>query len=117
MFEGACTAPSFSVDPMQTLMSVVGIVTLLCIAWLLSTNRSAINKRTVLTAFAVQAGIAGLILFVPQGSGLLDVVVGGVQHVIDYGNDGKEAIRLFLQRGYETGVLPRLIQPEFVSGD
>jgi CNT family concentrative nucleoside transporter len=73
---------------MQTMMSIVGIFSLLAIAYLLSNNRKAINRRTVLTAFALQAGIAGLILFVPQGSGLLDVVVGGVQHVIDYGNDG-----------------------------
>ena len=73
---------------MQTIMSVVGAVALLGIAYLLSDNRSAINRRTVATAFAVQAAIAGFILFVPQGSSMLDVVVRGVQHVIDYGNDG-----------------------------
>lgn len=73
---------------MQTIMSLVGIVSLLGIAYLLSNNRGAINRRTVMTAFALQAGIAGLILFVPQGSSLLDVIVRGVQHVINYGNDG-----------------------------
>ena len=73
---------------MQTIMSIVGIFSLLGIAWLLSTNRRAINRRTILTAFAVQASIAGLILFVPQGSSMLDVIVRGVQHVIDFGNDG-----------------------------
>jgi CNT family concentrative nucleoside transporter len=59
---------------MQTLMSIVGIFVLLAIAFLLSTDRSAINRRTVMTAFALQAGIAGLIMFVPQGSDVLDVV-------------------------------------------
>ena len=73
---------------MQTLMSIVGMFVLLAIAYLLSTDRKAINRRTVMTAFAVQTGIAGLILFVPQGSDLLDVVVRGVQHVINFGNDG-----------------------------
>jgi CNT family concentrative nucleoside transporter len=73
---------------MQTLMSVVGIFSLLGIAWLLSNNRAAINRRTVMTAFILQASIAGLILFVPQGSSLLDVIVQGVQHVINYANDG-----------------------------
>ena len=73
---------------MQTLMSIVGMVVLLAIAYLLSSNRKAINRRTVLTALAVQTGIAGLIMYVPQGSEALDVVVRGVQHVIDYGNDG-----------------------------
>ena len=73
---------------MQTFMSIVGMLVLLAIAYLLSTDRKAINRRTVMTAFALQIGIAGLIMFVPQGGDLLDVVVRGVQHVIDFGNDG-----------------------------
>ena len=73
---------------MQTVMSLVGMFVLLAIAYLLSTNRSAINRRTVMTAFALQFGIAGIIMIVPQGSDMLDVVVNGVQHVINYGNDG-----------------------------
>ena len=73
---------------MQTLMSIVGMFVLLTIAYLLSTDRKAINRRTIVTAFAVQTAIAGLIMYVPQGSSMLDVIVQGVQHVIDYGNDG-----------------------------
>ena len=77
---------------MQTLMSIIGIFVLLGIAYAISTNRSAINRRTVLTAFALQAAIAALILFVPQGSAWLDVVVRGVQHIINYANDGIEFV-------------------------
>lgn len=73
---------------MQTLMSIVGMFVLLAIAYLLSTDRKAINRRTVMTALALQTAIAGLIMYVPQGSSMLDVIVQGVQHVIDYGNDG-----------------------------
>ena len=73
---------------MQTFMSLVGMFSLLVIAFLLSNNRAAINRRTVATAFAIQASIAGLILFVPQGSSLLDVIVQGVQHIINYADDG-----------------------------
>ena len=73
---------------MQTLMSIVGMFVLLAIAYLLSTDRKAINRRTVMTALALQIAIAGLIMYVPQGSSMLDVIVQGVQHVIDYGNDG-----------------------------
>jgi CNT family concentrative nucleoside transporter len=73
-------------------MSIVGIFTLLLIAFLLSTDRSAINRRTVITAFSLQVGIAAFILFVPQGSGFLDVIVRGVQHVLNYGNDGIEFV-------------------------
>lgn len=77
---------------MQSLISIVGIFTLLLIAFLLSTDRSAINRRTVITAFSLQVGIAAFILFVPQGSGFLDVIVRGVQHVINYGNEGIEFV-------------------------
>ncbi len=77
---------------MQSLMSIVGIFTLLLIAFLLSTDRSAINRRTVIMAFSLQVGIAAFILFVPQGSGFLDVIVRGVQHVLNYGNDGIEFV-------------------------
>ena len=73
-------------------MSFIGIATLLGIAYAISGNRRAINRRTVLTAFVLQTGIAALILFVPQGSAWLDVVVRGVQHVIDYANDGIEFV-------------------------
>jgi CNT family concentrative nucleoside transporter len=73
-------------------MSIVGIFTLLLIAFLLSTDRSAINRRTVIMAFSLQVGIAAFILFVPQGSGFLDVIVRGVQHVLNYGNDGIEFV-------------------------
>lgn len=73
---------------MQALISIAGMIMLLAIAYVLSTDRKAINPRTIGTAFAVQVGIAALILYVPQGSEILDVVVRGVQHVIDYGNDG-----------------------------
>jgi 1,4-dihydroxy-6-naphthoate synthase len=38
-------------------------------------------------------------------------------HTVDYGSDGKQAIRQFLRRGYEAGILPRLIEPEFVTED
>ncbi len=77
---------------MQSLMSIVGIFTLFVIAFVLSTDRSAINRRTVITAFSLQVGIAAFILFFPQGSAFLDVIVRGVQHVINYGNDGIEFV-------------------------
>lgn len=73
---------------MQMLVSFVGILSIAALAVLMSTNRSAINRRTVLIAFAIQTTIAALILFVPAGSVVLDAVVRGVQRVINYGNDG-----------------------------
>jgi len=69
---------------MTIMMSVVGIATLFALALLLSNNRKAINRRTVVTAFALQVGIAALILYVPHGDTLLNGLAGGVQNVIDY---------------------------------
>lgn len=77
---------------MQTLIGLVGVLLLLTIAYLMSTNRGAINFRTVAIAFSLQVTIAALILFVPQGSLWLDVVVKGVQQVINYSNDGIEFV-------------------------
>ena len=69
-------------------MSLVGIATIFSIALLLSSNRRAINIRTISMAFLVQTVIGALVLFVPAGGLVLDKVVKGVQTVINYGNDG-----------------------------
>jgi 1,4-dihydroxy-6-naphthoate synthase len=37
------------------------------------------------------------------------------ERTLDYGDDGREAVRLFLRRGHEAGVLPRLVEPEFLA--
>jgi concentrative nucleoside transporter, CNT family len=85
---------------MQILTGLGGVVLLLLIAWLLSTDRKSINKRTIVLAFALQVGIAALILYVPFGRDLLGGVVRAVQHVIDYGNDGIQFV--FGTRTYES---------------
>jgi CNT family concentrative nucleoside transporter len=73
---------------MQVVMSLVGVATIFSIALLLSSNRRAINVRTISMAFLVQTVIGALVLFVPAGGLVLDKVVKGVQTVINYGNDG-----------------------------
>ena len=77
---------------MQSLTGLLGIVLLFAVAVLLSANRGAIKLRTVAIAFALQVGIAALILYVPYGRQLLGGVVRGVQHVINYGNAGIEFV-------------------------
>lgn len=73
---------------MQILMSLVGIISLLLIAFLLSDNRKAINPRTVFGAFAIQAGLGALVLYVPLGQEILGAVSSGVGDVISYANQG-----------------------------
>jgi 1,4-dihydroxy-6-naphthoate synthase len=34
---------------------------------------------------------------------------------LDYGEQGREAVRLFLERGHQAGILPRRVVPEFVD--
>lgn len=77
---------------MQLLMSVVGILTIFALAFLISTNRRAVNRRTLMIAFGLQAAIAALVLYVPAGGRLLDKVVRGVQFVINQGKHGVEFV-------------------------
>lgn len=73
---------------MQILMGLIGMVVLLLIAVLLSSNRKAINLRTVLGAWLIQVGIGALILYVPAGRKVLLAMSEGVANVIAYGNAG-----------------------------
>ena len=34
---------------------------------------------------------------------------------LDFGERGREAVRLFLERGYQAGVIPTLVTPEFID--
>jgi len=77
---------------MQVLMSLVGVVTIFVIAWLMSTNRRAISMRVVGGAFAVQATVGAIVLYVPQGGAVLDKVVKGIQFVINQGKHGIEFV-------------------------
>lgn len=73
---------------MNIVMGIVGIFTLLAIALLFSENRKAIKFRTVSLAFALQAGLAAFVLYLPAGQRVLSTIAGGVQAVIDSAQAG-----------------------------
>ncbi|MFQ1048090.1 NupC/NupG family nucleoside CNT transporter [Avibacterium paragallinarum] len=73
---------------MNTLISVVGIIVLLVIAILLSSNRRAIRLRTVVGALLIQILIGAFILYVPTGRNILLAMANGISNVINYGNEG-----------------------------
>jgi CNT family concentrative nucleoside transporter len=75
---------------MISLMSLVGIASLLVIAFLCSANRKKINLRTVGGAFALQVLIGAFVLYVPAGREVLNGISLGVAQVISYANDGIE---------------------------
>ncbi|WP_220718871.1 NupC/NupG family nucleoside CNT transporter [Agarivorans litoreus] len=72
----------------STVMSLVGVLALLGVAFLLSDNKKRINKRTVLGAFAIQAGFGAFVLYLPFGQDVLAAVSGGVQSIIDSAQAG-----------------------------
>ncbi|WP_016914675.1 NupC/NupG family nucleoside CNT transporter [Vreelandella stevensii] len=73
---------------MTLIMSLVGMVTLVAIALVFSYDRKAIRLRTVLGAFAIQAGIGAFVLYVPFGQAVLQAISAGVSQVLVYANDG-----------------------------
>lgn len=69
-------------------MGLVGMLALLAIAVALSSNRKAINLRTVVGAWLIQVAIGALVLYVPAGRKVLLAMSEGVANVIAYGNSG-----------------------------
>ena len=86
---------------MQILMSLGGMLLILAIAFLLSSNRKAIRPRVVLSAFALQAGLAALVLYVPWGNRVLQGAATGVSNLLGYANEGTK----FLFGGLATDPL------------
>lgn len=73
---------------MQIAKSLAGIALILAIAWLLSSNRKAIRPRVVGAAFALQAGFAALVLYVPWGNAALRGAARGVENLLGYAQAG-----------------------------
>ena len=69
-------------------IGIAGILVILAIAVALSTDRRAIRPRVVGAAFALQAGIAVLVLYVPWGKKVLQTLSAGVAGLLGYANEG-----------------------------
>lgn len=69
-------------------IGIAGILVILAIAVALSTDRRAIRLRVVGAAFALQAGIAVLVLYVPWGKKVLQTLSAGVAGLLGYANEG-----------------------------
>ena len=75
---------------MQVLWGIGGMVALLAIAFGLSTNRRAINPRTVFVALAIQVVLGVVVLYWEAGKRALEAASNAVQAVIDSSNEGIE---------------------------
>ncbi|WP_425230963.1 NupC/NupG family nucleoside CNT transporter [Sphingomonas sp.] len=76
----------------RLLIGLAGILVILGIAVLLSTNRRAIRLRVVGAAFALQAGIAVLVLYVPAGKLVIEALARGVANLLGYAQAGIDFI-------------------------
>ncbi len=72
----------------SSLFSVVGMAVLFLIAWVFSSNKRAINYRTIVSAFVIQVALGALALYVPLGREMLQGLASGIQSVISYGYEG-----------------------------
>lgn len=73
-------------------IGILGIAAILAIAVLLSSNRRAIRLRVVGAAFALQAGIAVLVLYVPAGRAAIEGMARGVSALLGYAQAGTDFI-------------------------
>ncbi len=73
---------------MTTVISLLGIVVLLCLAIALSKHRSSINWRTIGGAFALQFLIGAFALYLPFGRSVLEAISNSVTSILQYGQSG-----------------------------
>jgi CNT family concentrative nucleoside transporter len=70
------------------LIGIAGILVILALAVALSTDRRAIRPRVVLSAFALQVGIAVMVLYVDWGKRVLATMSAGVSNLLGYAKAG-----------------------------
>lgn len=76
----------------SVLTSIAGMAVILLLAFSLSTGRRNIRLRVVAAAFALQAGIAILVLYVPAGKNIIEAMSTGVSNLLSYAADGTNFI-------------------------
>ena len=72
------------------LVNLIGIVAILAIAFLLSTDRKRIRLRVVGPAFLLQVAIAFLVLYTPWGRAGIQAAANGVAALLGYATTGTE---------------------------
>jgi CNT family concentrative nucleoside transporter len=77
---------------LKLLTGLAGMLVIVAIAIALSSDRRAIRPRVVGAAFALQAGIAFLVLYVPAGRAAVAWMAGGVGALLGYAQAGTDFI-------------------------
>lgn len=74
------------------LIGILGIIVILGIAVLFSTDRKAINLRIVGAAFVLQVVVAAIVVYSEVGKSVIEKMSDGVQHVMNYSREGIEFV-------------------------
>ncbi|MGQ0559141.1 MAG: NupC/NupG family nucleoside CNT transporter [Sphingosinicella sp.] len=77
---------------MERFIGLIGIVAIIGIAVALSSNWRAIRIRVVAAAFALQAGLAILVLYASWGRALIEAMSRGVSNLLGYAGEGTRFI-------------------------
>ncbi|MFM1896603.1 MAG: hypothetical protein RLZZ385_1677 [Pseudomonadota bacterium] len=77
---------------MITLLSLLGMALFFSLAYLLSSDRSHINWRTVGFAFLAQFALGCIALYLPLGIAALQVISNAISSVLDNAQDGIEFV-------------------------
>ena len=98
---------------MNFIRALIGVVAILGIAYLLSSNRKGINLRIVGSAFALQVVVAAFVIYLPAGQAMIDGMSNAVMNVLSYSRDGIEFI--FRGLAQQDGEILRANSDERVS--
>jgi CNT family concentrative nucleoside transporter len=77
---------------MSNYIGIVGIVVILAIAFLFSSNRKAVNLRIVGAAFALQVVVATIVLYWDKGRDGIEFLSNGVMAVIGFSREGIDMV-------------------------
>ena len=84
---------------MERFTGIIGIFTLLAIAFLLSSNRKAINLKTVLSGIGLQFFLAFFILGTPFGEPIFRFLDNAITTLVSFSDSGST----FLFKSYISG--------------
>ena len=71
---------------------ILGVMFILGVAYLLSSNRKAINLRIVGAAFGLQVAVAAFVIYTSVGQSMINGMSIGVMNVMAYSRDGIEFV-------------------------
>lgn len=95
---------------MERFVGLIGIIVILGICFLMSNNRKAISKKTVLTGLALQIFLAVFILKIPLGQAIVGAIGKFINKILEFANSGGNFVFGFLNDS------PQKVQELFGGG-